>query len=61
MSLIRRVPLDDEADELIDAARGTNEAFEVLTAVDDEIPIEEALETLRRVVARLPYADDVVL
>jgi hypothetical protein len=60
MSLVKRVALGDEVSELVDAARGTNEAYEVLTAVDDEIPLEEALATLKRVAEKLPHEAEMV-
>lgn len=52
--LVKRMVLDDEASALVDVARGTNEAFEVLTAVDDEIPMDEAVEACKRIAEKLP-------
>ncbi len=57
MSNVQRISLDPEVNELIDTTRGTNEAFAVLSVAagdEREIPLDEAVETCKRIAADLP-------
>jgi hypothetical protein len=56
MSTVQRIELADEVVELVEATRGTNAAFDLLTAAsgDGEIPIEQAVEVCKRIADRNP-------
>jgi hypothetical protein len=56
MSTVQRIDLSEDEAELIEAARGTNEAFTLLEAAsgNKDIPIEQAVEVCKRIAEKLP-------
>lgn len=56
MDHIKRIELSEEASAAIDEARGTNEAFDLLMAADNGIPLGEAVAKVEEVAARLRKA-----
>lgn len=56
MSTVQRIDLSEDEAELIEAARGTNEAFTLLEAAsgDKDIPIEQVVEVRKRIAEKHP-------
>jgi hypothetical protein len=56
MSTVQRIDLSEDEAELIEAARGTNEAFTLLEAAsgDKDIPLDQAIEMCKCIAEKFP-------